>query len=203
MNLRHLTDSCLLKDTATLVQKERECTGQLLHHLREIDRRKLFSELKCSSLFDYCTRVLGYSEGSAQRRIVASRLLNDLPEIEEKIEAGSLSLMNIASAVSFFNQESVKTPELKREVLYQLENLTRKDCEKKLFELSGREIPVREEKRRISQDSLKVSMILSDKTVEKLQEVRGLIQKTLTNEELIDFMADIVIEKLHRKKFKI
>ena len=203
MDLRHLTDDTLLKDTYSLAQKEREITSKLLYHLKEIDRRKLFSDLRCTSLFDYCTRILGYSDGSAHRRISSARLLDELPELENKIETGSLNLMNIASAATFFKQESITDSDVKRDVLKQLENLTKNDCEKKLMQLSGKEIPSREDKKRISYDKLKVTMVLSDETMEKLNTVQGLLARRKSNEDLLNYMADIVIKKLEKQKFKL
>src|SRR5688500_1076325 len=111
MDLKHLTDKQLLKDTLALAKTERELTTQILHHLREIGKRKLYCSVHCTSLFDYCRKVLGYSEGAAQRRIQAARLLEEVPEIEEKIEEGFLSLSNIAQAATFINQHDIQTPE--------------------------------------------------------------------------------------------
>ncbi len=65
MNLKHIEDTTLLKDTQFLVCREQNLTAEILWYLKEIDERKLYSEAKCSSLFDYCVKVLGYSEGSA------------------------------------------------------------------------------------------------------------------------------------------
>lgn len=95
MKLTHLSDKTLLNDTKVLTQRERKITLELLWHLKEIETRRLFSDLKYSSLFDYCTRELGYSEGSAQRRIVAARALRSMPEIEKKIESGALNLSTV------------------------------------------------------------------------------------------------------------
>lgn len=203
MDLRHLTDSQLLRDAYALVQNEREHTTTILHHLCEIDKRKLFADLKCSSLYDYCVRILGYSEASAQRRITSARLMKDIPEIEEKIEYGLLSLSNIAQASTFFNQEDITHPDDKKAVLTQLEGLTRREGEKKLFEMSGQEIPAREEKKRISKDKHKVTMILSDETMEKLDRVKGLIHREVSQEKLLSLMADITIERMMKKKFNI
>ena len=86
MNLKHLSDKSILSHTLLLVQKEREILSEILWHLKEIDRRKLYSDLRCSSLFDYCVKVLKYSEGQAQRRLSSARLMTELPEIEKKIK---------------------------------------------------------------------------------------------------------------------
>ena len=88
MNLKYLTDKSLLKDTKDLAQQYRSVTTKLLHHLREIDNRKLFTELGYTSLFAYIVRELGFSESSAARRLSAMKLIKEMPEIEQKIESG-------------------------------------------------------------------------------------------------------------------
>ncbi len=85
MKLTHLTDQSLLKDTKSLAQKERSLRIQILWHLREIDRRKLYADLKYSSLWEYATQELGYSEGTAFRRITAARALGAMPELATKL----------------------------------------------------------------------------------------------------------------------
>ena len=97
-----LKDQELLKTTADLVQKERHVLTLVLHHLQEVERRRLFSDLGYPSLFEYCVQELKYSEGQAGRRIQAMRLLKELPEIEPMIRSGSLSLTNLSQAQSYF-----------------------------------------------------------------------------------------------------
>src|SRR6478735_6899599 len=148
MRLTHLTDKFLLSETKLLVAKERSATTVVLHHLREIDRRKLYADVKCSSLFAYCTRELGYSESSAQRRIESARMLEAIPEIEEKFESGLLTMSNVSLVNQFFKDADV---EEKKVVLEKIEGMTKKECEKTLFEISGKEVkPAREIKKRIS-----------------------------------------------------
>lgn len=49
MNLNHLRDVELLNQIKTFVQSERNLLVKILHHLREIERRRLmFSRLKVS-----------------------------------------------------------------------------------------------------------------------------------------------------------
>jgi hypothetical protein len=203
MNLKHLTDRTLLNDTKTLVLKEREMNTKVLHHLREIERRKLFSDLRYPSLFSYCVKELGYCESSAQRRIVASRMIEDIPEIEEKIEEGVLSLTNLSLANQYFKENSIKTPLEKIEVLTQIENKSKNECEKKLFELSGKEIPAKETKKRLSSDKTKVSYILTEETLEAIESVKGLLHRPGTMDEVMGLMAKTTLGFLRKKKFKV
>ena len=115
MNLKHLTDKTLIEDTKILVSKEREVLVKLLHHLKEIDSRKLYSDLGFSSLFAYMTKGLGYSESAAGRRIQATRLLKTHPEIENKIEQGSLNLTNLNQVAFAFKNESLEVSSSKKD----------------------------------------------------------------------------------------
>lgn len=101
MFLKNLSNETLLSQTKLYVQKEREMTLQVLHHLKEVERRRLFASLGYSSLFDYVTRELGYCAASACRRIDAMRLLKEMPELEVKIQEGALTLSTVARAQSF------------------------------------------------------------------------------------------------------
>ena len=101
----------------------------MLAHLREIERRQLFSSLGFSSLFSYAVGHLKYTEDQAYRRISAMRMLRELPEMEEKISSGELSLTNMNMAQSLFKKE-IFTREKKKEILQNLENKSAKDAKK-------------------------------------------------------------------------
>lgn len=107
----------------------------MLHHLREIEKRRLFSDLGYPSLFEYAVRELGYSEPSAARRISAARLLKEMPELAKRIENGSLSLTNLSLASQLFKNEEISDVASKKEILKQIEGTTKKECEKVLMTL--------------------------------------------------------------------
>jgi hypothetical protein len=68
-----LSDSDLLHHVAALAGGERYATVDLIAHLAEIDRRKLYRGLGYGSLFSYCTDALRLSEHAAFNRIEAAR----------------------------------------------------------------------------------------------------------------------------------
>jgi len=203
MKLTHLTDKTLLNDTKFLVGKEREFLTKILHHLKEIDKRKLYSDLGYSSLFDYCVRDLGYSEGNAQRRIQACRLLASIPDLDLKIENGELSLSNISLAATFFRQNDIENLSDKKIILDQLENLSKKEGEKMLFAIFGEEVKEKGSHRRISSEKIKLSLVLSETTFEKCEKLKSLLGKSMSYPELINYMVVIAINEIERKKFKI
>ncbi len=76
----------------SLAQKERELLNEVLIHISEADRRRLYLDLAYPSLFSYLTEACGYSAASAQRRIDAARLIPSAPMILDKIKTGEISL---------------------------------------------------------------------------------------------------------------
>lgn len=195
MNLRYLTDEALLTAANELVQREREILTSLLHHLREIERRRLYSSLKCSSLFDYLISKLGYSEDQANRRIKAMRLMRDLPAIEEKIATGALSLTNLVLAQTLFSKEKkagkTMTTCQKTELLSQLENQPIRTAQKIVAAINP------EMKRKTS--SLDFDSIEDENLRQKLLRVKGLYAHTNANMSASEVLHKLCDEKLAQK----
>ena len=100
-NLKSLSDSELLSETRSLVTEEKRIALEILHLLDEIDRRRLHIEIGYASLFTFCVSELKYTESQAFRRIGAMRALREIPEIEQALQSGALSItVPVRSAVS-------------------------------------------------------------------------------------------------------
>jgi hypothetical protein len=113
LNLKQKTDNVLVADLKALVVKERETLTEILNYLIEVENRRIYLARGYSSLFAFLTSELGYSESAAQRRIEGMRLLRDLPEAEEKIEKGELSL-TVASQSRYFSARKTRKERSKR-----------------------------------------------------------------------------------------
>lgn len=200
MKLKHLTDSTLLLDTKILVANEREISLKVLHHLKEIERRRLFADLGYGSLFDYAVRELHYSEPSAARRISAARLLKEIPEIEKKIENGTFSLTNLSMASQLFRNEDIKDVASKKEILKQIEGTTKKECELVLMTMvPPTDIPKPSE-RRITQDIHRVNWNLSDETYKMFEEIKNRnASRRLNQDQLLQEVFSFSLKEYARK----
>ncbi len=207
--LRKLPDQVLLDQTSALVKVERETTTQILHHLQELERRRLFAVLGFSSLFSYCVESLGYSESSAQRRISSMRLLKSLEpevskEVEIKIQEGSLSLSVLAQAQSFFQEEAkanhALSPLEKKEVLGMLDGKSARAATQELKNLSSQEVPpIREYARSASHDRTEIHLVVNQQTMETLEKIKGLLAHSHPNigwGDLIGKISEIAWQKL-------
>lgn len=123
----------------TQVRTERKITHEILRTLQEFDITQSYRELGYSSLYNYLVQSHGYSEGAANRRIQASRLLKQCPHAAIKIEEGKLNLSQLALAQSAIKQEEKKssikiTNEQKQKTLEGLEGKNHFETQKILVE---------------------------------------------------------------------
>jgi HNH endonuclease len=204
MNLKHLTDKTLLADLKVLVARERELSTKVLHHLKEIDRRKLYSDLGYTSLFDYCLKELKYSEAAAARRIRAARTLTELPEIVIKIENGNLNLSNLNQALVFFKQNEIDDKKEKLEILEKLENLSKAECTNELLRISGNNTPPPSNTiKKISNEYVRFNISLKEATAENFKELQTLFGHQRSMSSYFDFLIYSGRIELEKKKFNL
>jgi 5-methylcytosine-specific restriction endonuclease McrA len=93
--LQDMSDEALVAETKRVAEVERRSMAELLELLIEVERRNLCQSLGCSSLFKYCTTVLGLSEQAAYSRINAARAAGRFPAVLPMLADGALTLSSI------------------------------------------------------------------------------------------------------------
>jgi hypothetical protein len=205
--LRTITHESLMLSTKSLVQKETEITFKILFHIQEIERRRLHIEQGFSSLHEFCVKYLGYSDGSAARRIQASRLLRELPELDSKLESGEISLSVAAQAQRFFYSElkiqnKVYSKEQKLEVLQSLESKSAREAEKELLKISPQARP-KEKLRQVSAEHQELRVILDQDLVQEFEELKSWLSHKMPNgnyQDLIREALKIANQELKKRR---
>src|SRR6478672_1447051 len=95
MQLTDVTDDELVSRLSALCLEGHALTARMVVHLIEVEERRLDLKAACTSMFDFCQRRLGMSEGAAFRRINAARLVKRFPSLLERIEKGELLLCTL------------------------------------------------------------------------------------------------------------
>jgi hypothetical protein len=212
VQLSMLQDQQLLTATKELVQSEREVLTKVLHHLREIERRRLYSDLGCQSLFEYAVRELKYSESQASRRLQAMRLMKEIPQIETAIANGELSLSNISQAQSLFRNQAKESPAdpiskaEKIKILKSLKNKTTREGQRTLLSIQPQSVDNRtfEKQRPVTSNATEVKFLMTDELKAQLDRVRTLLGPKalgLGFAELFYVMTTLSTEKLEERKF--
>jgi hypothetical protein len=196
-----MPDTNLVIDLKNLVREERKITSQILEYLREVERRKLFLTIGFPSLYEFCTRELGYSEGSTHRRIASMRLINEIPIVKEKIASGELSLSVVAQAQTFFKKQSKKNEPYastqKLELLEKLQHTSTRECEKVLLELDP-EIARCDRARQISPELTELRLTVDKTFIEMIERLKNLLSHSrpdISTKEVLQMGLETLLVK--------
>jgi hypothetical protein len=105
--LTHLSDATLLRELSALVARDRLTTAELLAHIAEVDRRRLYAPAGYSSMFAYCVEELRLSEDAAAKRIQAARAARRFPGLFEALAEGRLHLAAVCLLAPHLTSENV------------------------------------------------------------------------------------------------
>jgi hypothetical protein len=197
MTLKDLSNEDLHSKTKSVAERERLTTIQILWHLRENERRMLYAQMGYRDLKDYCIKELKYSESSAWRRISAMRVLQELPEVAEKIKNGNLNLVQMSLVRSHF-REAKPTKEEKKGILSSIENQSTLMTERILAELKPEISRPVEIEKPIKGNKTELTLVLDADLVSDLEEIQVLLGKKMSKLELMKFMTEQTLTKLRK-----
>lgn len=197
-------DQKLIDETDNAIQAEREATVRVLKNFIEIDRRRIFSAFGKGSFKDFVMSRYNFSEDEAWRRINAMKLLREVPQVEEKIESGSISMTHLGVAQSLFKHESKKhdrsfTPEEKLGILEKMENTSTREAQRMAFAMASSPMfAIQDKVRPVSADTVEIKFSAPNELEQKLERLKGLLAHSHPNismADLIDKLCDLGIDK--------
>jgi 5-methylcytosine-specific restriction endonuclease McrA len=147
--------------------------------------------------------------------MAAMRLLVDVPEIEDALQKGAVTLSTLSMVQSFIQRKNsnrdgrpVSKTE-KKELVMSLQGKSKRECEKALFELDPAAALPKERERVVSSAQTEIRFIADDELMQKLKSIKELDGHVLSNPsyfELFHRIADIALKELdplHKKKTAI
>ena len=96
LSLKSVRDEDLLHQLFQLVKQSRGVEAEVVAHVAEVERRRLYAREACSSMFEYCRRILSLRENEAYLRITVARAARENPVLLEMLRDGRLHLSGIA-----------------------------------------------------------------------------------------------------------
>jgi hypothetical protein len=199
MEIRNLSTHALVAALKKNRGDEKLALKNILSHLSELQRRRGFAEYGCSSLYQFCMKVLGYTEAEANLRVRAVRVVDEIPEVEAKISSGELTLSAVSKAQSFFKTQNTLGVEEKKEVLLKLENKSIQECEMELLKLSPEKPLPKDKIKPVTQTHVQVTVTISTELQSKLEKLKALMSHKnphMTQSELLEELAEIALQKL-------
>jgi hypothetical protein len=201
MDLRTLSDSVFLAQFNNVVQCERKISAEILEYVKETERRELFLTMGCTSMFQFLTEKMGYTPGSAQRRIDSARMMRDVPEIKEKIKSGELNLMQIsmlAKAVREKQKITSVSADEKRQILEAIQSQDLVVSEKTIARMLDLPVQLKEKKRIQKNESVRMEVTFTKEQAALLDQMKSIISHTHTNPtlpEVFEFLARKFMQK--------
>ncbi len=199
-----VTDEQLLANLKSKVENEKELTLEILRHLAEVERRRLFLAKGYPSLFEYCVKELGYGEGAAFRRISSMRLTADLPQAEKQLREGSVNVSTLSQLQRFIRKEErfrgeKMTKDHKLELLGQVQNKSQQEVEKTFASISPHIVASTETSRPINDELIELKVVISSKLAKKLERLKNLLAHRNPHAgtaEILEYLADAALKKL-------
>lgn len=207
-SLLKLTNDELLAKAKKLVQQERVILVEILHHLLIINDKKLYLQIGFKSLFDFCTKELGYSEAAAYRRIQAMKLLKAVPEVKQKVLNGSVNLTQLAQVQKVATVERKQNNNFisktqKIELLKKVENKSTRQSEIILREFSPLSAIKNDSQRVLNNTQTEIKFIADQELLNKIEELKNLLSHKHVNpnfNELLHSLADLALVEVKRRK---
>jgi hypothetical protein len=106
LSLKGVRDEDLLRQLLQLVKQCRGVEAEVVAHIGEVELRRLYAREACSSMFEYCRRVLGLRENEAYLRITVARAARENPILLEMLRDGRLHLSGIARLAPHLTREN-------------------------------------------------------------------------------------------------
>ena len=107
LSLRSVRDEDLLRQLLQLVKQSRGVEAELVAHIGEVELRRLYAQEACSSMFEYCRRVLCFRENEAYLRITVARAAREHPVLLEMLRDSRLHLSGIARLAPHLTRDNV------------------------------------------------------------------------------------------------
>ena len=131
-SLTSFSDDDLLRRLSDLLGQSRRDEADLVAHVGEVDRRRLYAREASPSMFAYCTEALHLSEAEAYLRIAAARASREHPLLLTMLADGRLHLTAIAKLGPHLTLEN------REALLERAAHRTRREIEELVAELSPR-----------------------------------------------------------------
>ncbi len=210
MQLKSFSDDQLITDAKSITQQERALVTKLLKYLLEIELRRLHLARGFPSLFEFCTDELKLSRAEAHIRIQAMRLMRAVPEVEQKIDAGALTLSVAACIQGTFRRQEKKSGEKialeeKKAVVATLMDTSARHAEQKLAALYPESAELKEKVKPITEEFTRIEFFASKQLMLKLERLKMLTaHKNYEGrmDVLVEDMADAFLKKVDSKVTK-
>ena len=204
-----MTDDQIETQLKGLIRIERKNTNEILKLINLAESRDLALKRGFSSTFDWLTTGLGYSSSAANRRIQSARLIQTVPEAEQKLEAGEVNLTTLTKARSAIRaSEKVSgqkmNDERQAEIIDAISNQTSDQVDATLLNLLSETASTvhQERAKQITEDLTRLTLNLTKGDMELLAWAKDYLSHAVPDGALGQVIATVLVEFKKMKEAK-
>lgn len=206
--VKTLTQEQLIEKTRSLFQKEKSIEDALIIVLTEIYRRRIYSALGYSSIFDFLTQYFHLSAANAYQKMGAIKFMIQVPEAKDKLLSGETNVSQLAILNTHINnsekQNQLKLDPIEKAGLFNnVLGLSNLETKRKLEDEIPLSPPPADKNRIVKNDQVHIACTISKELFDKIQYLKSLQSHKNLNPsmgELLEIMTDLAIENLEKKK---
>ncbi len=133
------------------------------------------------------------------------RLLKEVPSAAASIRTGALNLSTVSTVQCFLKREErdkgkIYSSDEKRELLDKMENLSVRECEKILFQVSPGSAKSKETSKAISNNETELRVVVSDELMKKFEKIKGLVAHSYPKLSMAQLDPDRKNERRKKRK---
>jgi hypothetical protein len=208
LKIQSLKDQDLLQTLQKLLDREKRIGDAILLALKEIRTRRLYAAMGYSSLFEMLVKHFNLSESSTYTRLQALKLMDAIPEIQEDLTKGDLSLSNAALVQGFIQRNEKEknqslTLEEKKEIVALVKNKSNREAK---IELANKDPQIAlppEKEKPLPFNHTQLQITVDAETMEILSEVKQLLSHTIPDgnlKEILKYMLQLTAQTLKKRK---
>jgi hypothetical protein len=203
--IKKFSDANLASSLGGLFDQERRSDQLILIHLIEMEARKVYAKRGFENLYQMLVRHYKQSEGAANRRLQAMRLLRDVPAAQKSLLSGEVNLTTLSmTQIQIRHEERLSGQKIsidrKVEIVNCIKNKTQRETEVELFkQLPETSTKPRNQERRISEHETRLSHNFPDHVLSKLKRLREIwshIDPNMDYVEIINRCADETLKRV-------
>ncbi|MGZ3843492.1 MAG: hypothetical protein ACXVCA_15475, partial [Bdellovibrio sp.] len=182
--VRTLDDKDLVEQLRQLFNREKKISDAILLGLKEIKQRSLFAAMGFSSLFEMLVKHYHLSETASYQRVNALKLIESVPDAQEALFSGEVSLSNAALVQSFIHRsekeaKSTMSIEEKMTIIESIKGKTHREAQVTLAEVNPiAALPANKEKP-LSKSHTQLQIVVDEETLALLKEIQALLSHTI------------------------
>jgi hypothetical protein len=202
--IKKFSDDNLTSSLGSLFDQERISDQLILIHLIEMEDRKVYAKRGFENLYQMLVRYYKQSEGAANRRLQAMRLLRDVPAAQESLLSGEVNLTTLSmTQIQIRHEERLSGQKIsidrKVEIVNSIKNKTQRETEVELFKLLPEtSTKPRNQERRISEHETRLSHNFPDHVLNKLKRLREIWSHVDPNMDYVEIINRCASETLKR-----